>query len=591
MLAVRLIGPPALERDGVPVRAPRGRKAWALLAYVLLAERPPSRSRLAELLFGEADDPLGALRWTLAELRRALAAPGALRGDPVALALPAGVSVDVRERLLDADGELLEGMQLPGSPEFEAWLLVERRRVSGAVEALLRQAAVERLAGGGAGDAVGYAARAVARNPLEEGNHELLVRSLAAAGDRAGALRQVAAAEDVLRRELGIAPSPALREAAGDTATVGHTATVPALSGRPAALSQLEAGKAAIVAGAAEAGVRCLRRAVAEAEACGDHRLHGRALAALGSALVHAVRGRDGEGAIALRAAIELATIAADRATLVAAHRELGFVEVQAGRRETAHGWLAAAQELAGSDEEVAAVLGVRGMHACDAGDYPAAFAYFAESIERAARCGDDRQRAWSLSLLARAHLLRDERGQAAAALAECIDLARRQRWMAFLPWPQALRAELDLQAGDMDTAADGFEHAWALGCQVDDPCWEAVAARGLALLYAAKGDHEAAAGWYGEAAARCVRVPDRYQWIHGHVLDAAIGAALDRGDQRTARTLTGTLGTLAARCGLRELVVRAHLHAYRLGDRPALAAARLLGAGIDNPALARLLV
>jgi hypothetical protein len=40
----------------------RGRKAWALLTYVLLAGRQPSRRQLAELLFDEAEDPLGAVR-------------------------------------------------------------------------------------------------------------------------------------------------------------------------------------------------------------------------------------------------------------------------------------------------------------------------------------------------------------------------------------------------------------------------------------------------------------------------------------------------------------------------------------------------
>ena len=35
---------------------------------------------IAELLFGAADDPLGALRWTLADLRRALGTPHLLRG-------------------------------------------------------------------------------------------------------------------------------------------------------------------------------------------------------------------------------------------------------------------------------------------------------------------------------------------------------------------------------------------------------------------------------------------------------------------------------------------------------------------------------
>src|SRR5213596_949307 len=94
-LTIRLLGVPCLERDGTPVAGPRGHKAWALLAYVLLCRGLPSRQRLAELFFSEADDPLGSLRWNLAELRRALGQPDALRGDPVDLALEPGTEVDV----------------------------------------------------------------------------------------------------------------------------------------------------------------------------------------------------------------------------------------------------------------------------------------------------------------------------------------------------------------------------------------------------------------------------------------------------------------------------------------------------------------
>jgi len=335
----------------------------------------------------------------------------------------------------------------------------------------------------------------VARNPLEEGNHELVVRSLAMSGDRTAALRQIAVCEDILRRELDIEASGALREAAyaGTGSLMG-----PPLSGRAAAESQLEAGRAAIVAGAVEAGLQCLRRAVSEAARCRDAALQGRALAALGGALVHAARGRDEEGAVVLHEAIHLSTLASDRTTAVTAHRELGFIEVQAGRRSTVDTWLARAQALAETDEELGAVLGVRGMNASDLGDYPAAFDYLEESVDRSGRCDDHRQQAWSLSILARAHLLRAERSQATAALARSLDLVREQRWMAFLPWPQTLQAELDLHAGDVDRAAQGFERAWVLACQLNDPCWEGMAARGLGLLNTSRGDHIAAAKWLG---------------------------------------------------------------------------------------------
>lgn len=592
MLTIRLLGPPGIERDGRAVPPPRGRKSWALLSYLLLTQRPPTRKYLAGLLFSEADDPLGALRWTLAELRRALQAPDALTGDPVVTSLGEDVVVDVNclvaddeASLLDVGGELLEGLDLPSRPEFELWLLIERHRVSAAVEARLRQAAVARMATDRAEYAVEYAARAVALNPLDEGNHVLLVRSLAAAGDRAAALRQVAVCEDVLRRELGIKASAALREAA-----ILTSGSSPALNGRAAASSQLEAGRAAVSAGAVDAGLQCLRQAVAEATRCKDAALRARALTALGGALVHAVRGRDEEGAVLLQEAIHVASQVGDRATSVTAHRELGYVEVQAGRRLTGDMWLEKAQQRAETDEEFAAVLGVRGMNASDRGDYPAAFAYFGESIDRAASCGDHRQQAWSLALQARSHLLRAERSQAAAALKAAIQLTSQQRWTAFLPYPQALVAELDLNTGDLAAAADGFERSWELACQVNDPCWEGLAARGLGLLNASRGDHTAATTWLEEAVLRCNRVSDRYQWIRAHVLDTVITVALDHGDRERAAPMVASLASLSARCEMRELVVRAQLHRSRLGDPTALASARLLGADIDNPALSSLI-
>ena len=591
-----LLGPPAIQRDGRPARPPRGRKAWALLAYLLLADRPPSRRHLAELLFADADDPLGALRWSLAELRRALTAPGLFGGDPVATGLAPGLEADVLAlaaepadpaSLLGLEGELLEGVGVTAGPAFESWLVVERYRIAAVIEARLRHAALGLLAGGQAAAAVAYASRAVARNPLEEGNHELLVRCLAAAGDRPAALRQVAVCQDTLRRELGVEPSPALRDAAD--ASAGAPAGLP-VSGRAAVASQLEAGRAAIAAGAVQAGIDSLRRAVADADACADPALQGQALAALGGALVHAVRGRDEEGAVVLHEAIRLATQAGDGETAVTAHRELGFVEVQAGRRQTAEAWLARAEALAATDAQLASILGVRGMNASDSADYPAAFRHLRESVERAERGGDARQQAWSLSILARAHLLRDERSQAALALDRSLELVHEQRWMAFLPWPQALTGELELRAGRLDAAGERFEHAYALACQLGDPCWEGMAARGLGLLRATVGDHAKAAAWLEEAHVRCSRVSDRYQWIRGHVLDTMVAVAVDRHDHARAGRLVDGLAALAARGGMRELVVRAHLHRSRLGDPTALASARLLASSIDNPALARLL-
>jgi len=73
-------------------------------------------------------------------------------------------------------------------------------------------------------------------------------------------------------------------------------------------------------------------------------------------------------------------------------------------------------------------------------------------------------------------------------------------------------------------------------------------------------------------------------------VLDTMASFALDRGDEAQARRLVDALAALAARSDMREPVVRAQLHRGRLGDPAALASARMLAAGIDNPALTPLL-
>ena len=88
------------------------------------------------------------------------------------------------------------------------------------------------------------------------------------------------------------------------------------------------------------------------------------------------------------------------------------------------------------------------------------------------------------------------------------------------------------------------------------------------------------------EARTRCTRLPDRYVWMQGHVLDAAIQVELDAGMEGRAPQLIRALGALAARTEMRELVVRGLLHAARMGDGGALDSARMLAADIDNPAL-----
>ena len=586
-LVLRLLGPPEIEWDGVIVPPPRGHKAWAVLAYLVLTERPVSRTRLAALVFGDAEDPRGALRWTLAQLRRALGVAGGLGGDPVELGLPPATVVDVLALAAgETDpawvrGELLEGVDPGAGPEFDAWLLVERRRLAGVCEAVLRDEALGALAAGHPLEAAALASRAVTLNRFDDGAHELLVRCLARAG-QIGAAREHADACDVLfRRQLGRAPDPGVHRAAEE----GDAQTVPAGGDRAAAVGQLDAGRAAVDAGAVEPGVACLRQACTEARGVGEPALLARATAALGAALVHSVRGGDEEGAAVLHEALALAEAAADREIECKVCRELGFVAVQAGRGVSAGRWLGRAGALAVDDRERAAVLGVRGKALSDRAHYDAAIGLLWESVAAARRCGDVRQAAWSLAIIGRALVLRGEWEEAAEVLDHSLALVGEDGWVAFQPFPEALRAEAALRQGDRDRAMGLLDHAFALGCRIGDPCWEAMAARARGLGHEAAGERAAALACLRDAALRAVRVADPYVWMHAHCLDALAGVAIADAAP-DARTVVDQLERLAARGDMRELVVRAAVHRARLGDPSGLAAARVLGEAIDNPLL-----
>ena len=595
-LSIQLLGPPRIERDGVAVDAPRGHKPWGLLTYLVRTRAPSSRERLAGLLFPEADDPLGTLRWALSTLRRLLGEQVALAGDPLRLTLPAGtfVDVDVLSRgswvealaLPGLGHELLDGLAFRSSPGFENWLENERRHVAGTTASVLREAALALLARGEARAATDHAAQVVRLNPYDESSHVLLVRCLRAAGDPEGAARQVATCTELFERELGIEPSPALRAAA-----VAPAATAaPRVSGRAAVLAQVEAGEAAISAGAVDAGLARLRGAVASARAGDDPEALARALIGLGSALVHAARGTDEEGAAALHEGSRLAEEAGNRQLAATGVRELCWVQFLRGRYERAEASLARAADLArGSDEELAWVEVILGSCRSDVGDYEAAAELLRAAVTRSERAPSAHLTAFARTMLGRLHLLRGEHEEARRILDETLEYVGARGLTAFQPWPESFRAELDLLDGDVDAAEARLEHAFALGCQVGDPCWESVAARGLGLVAARRGDVARALELLVDAPTLCRRLPDTYLWIEAYGLDALCALALEQGAEGTGRWID-ELEAIAAGHGMRELLARATIYRARLGEPGALDAARSLAAQIDNPVLADLL-
>lgn len=453
-ITIRMLGSPEIS-DGDVVQRVRGKKTWALLARILLSERPVPRRQLAAELFPDADDPMGAVRWSLSQARGALGTSTSLVGDPVEPRLAPGIVVDVRQPDLGVDdvlavgGGLLDGVDGDWSPDFDMWLAVERARLESRLIGALHHEAEIAMARDDLDRATIAARELVRRAPLNESSHVMLVQALARAGETRTASDAVRTCERLFLTELGLEPTAALRDAARPTDRTGRTRVAPGASAR----ALLESGAAALDAGAIDAGVSCMRQAVARIEDGADKQLAATAWCALGSALVHSVRGADDEGRVALRRASELALDVGDRDTAISALTELGYADLLAGRRPQADANFSRATELvaeadvAAEDDPRCAILGFSALNVADWGDTPRALGRFREAIERSDAGGQRRPLIFALTLGARSLIDGGESVEAATWLNRADRLIADERWLSFRPLARCLQYELELAA------------------------------------------------------------------------------------------------------------------------------------------------
>ena len=592
-LIVQLLGRPRIDVDGAPAYRYRSRKSWALLAFLLLGERPPTRSQLASLLFAEADDPLRALRWCLAEIRRALGPAAVLDGDPVTIALPVGATVDVDvlvrghwSAAIELPGlgdDLLDGLALVHAEAFESWLLSERRRLAAATESILHEAALGHLARGELDRARDVAVRAALLSPLDENHQALLIRLYRLAGDDDAARRQYDAWASVAARELGVRPGAAVLLAMREgprPVREGESVSIRAVT---------EAGVAAVSAGALAAGVASFENAVGLADRSGvdSDRIHTRLV--LAEALIHTLGGLDEAGLTSLTEAERIAVANGDREGTARVRAEVGYVDFLRARYDRAERSLTQVLADQGSSPSVRAkAMTYLGSVASDRAEYPRAVALLQDAARASREVDEPRREAFALSMLGRVSLLRGDLVGAVELLRAASDLAERDHWLSFLPWPQALLGQAWLTLGDLDSATGALEQSFARACQIGDPCWEGISARGLALLAEARGEVDQAVAVLLDARARANRLADPYVWLDVHILDALCEIGRRRGHPLTA-SWAETMLDRASRTGMRELTVRAMLHGAAAGLPGDAAAAALIADDIESSVLGAL--
>lgn len=218
MWTVHLLQIPRLRRPDGSVDELE-RKTAALLA-VLAIDGPSGRSRLAGLLWPDATEERARanLRQLLLRLRK-LAGGDLVEGEPLRLAQ--AVSFDI-ERLETATAlgnepmtpSLLAGLEFDDCAELADWLADARERTRRLLVTTL-EAESERLERAGLhADALLFADRARAVDPLVERSQRRVMRLHTLLGDRAAALAAYRSCTEVLARQLGVGPDPETQELA-----------------------------------------------------------------------------------------------------------------------------------------------------------------------------------------------------------------------------------------------------------------------------------------------------------------------------------------------------------------------------------------
>jgi DNA-binding SARP family transcriptional activator len=557
---IKLLGKPAILGDDGEQSPVRGYQAWALLARAVLARQSLDRRTLAMELFADSADPLGALRWCLAALRKALNSSNYLTGDPIELKLPENTEVDVwmleQDKLAaDCMEPLLAGIEPQCGPEFSTWLLVERARFAALMDGKIRRETLRALAVQDHPQAIELASMAVGRDCFDEGAHVLLVKALSLSGAHNAALRHIEDTERLFQSELGTAPSQALRSAARLTVVSPPVG----VSAAAHVKSLLRSGAAALSAGAVDAGIESLRQAVHEAEQSADHHLHTTAMLELGKGLVYGVRGFDEEGSVLLRQCSEVAQERGYAKIAANALIELGYVEALAARRPSAEHYLHNALAFVSDSGDFAELHAVTAFNLIDWGKAGDGLEHCSTSLQYGQSSGSKRTKIWTLGMGARGQLAVGDLDCASTWLADSLSLIDEVNWVSFRPWPVALMAETRLRQGvDAAKVRVPLEEAYALSCQLRDPCWEAACARALAMTFTAEGDSAVALEWLDAAHRSCLRETDPFVSLSVEILADKVDAYKSLGRNDEAVALSREWVALAARAHMDAHVVRA---------------------------------
>lgn len=225
-LHIATLGQLSIQRDG-GVLSGSGTQPRRLALLALLAragDKGVPREKAMALLWPDADEERGrrAVTQALYALRRELGSEESIAGAKDLRLDPLLVSSDVWEfeRAVRAGeweaaaasygGPFLDGFSLPGAGDFERWVEGERAALAHAFARALEGAAEAAETRGDRAGAVQWWRRLAGHDPYNARIATRLMRALAAAGDRAGAVRHAAVYRALMDQELEMPPDPSV---------------------------------------------------------------------------------------------------------------------------------------------------------------------------------------------------------------------------------------------------------------------------------------------------------------------------------------------------------------------------------------------
>jgi DNA-binding SARP family transcriptional activator/TolB-like protein len=226
MLRLLTLGGVAIvdESGNSPGSGASQRRTLALLSVLAVAGSVGlTRDKLVGLFWPEADNERGrhALTQALYAARRGLQCDDLFIVNADVRLNDERIATDIGDfdalREIDPEravalyrGPFLDGFFFSGSADFEQWASGQRARIEGQVSRALEGLANRARAEGDPRRAADWWKRSAAISPLDSGVALQLMETLAASGDRAGALQYAATHTKLLRNELDLDPDPAV---------------------------------------------------------------------------------------------------------------------------------------------------------------------------------------------------------------------------------------------------------------------------------------------------------------------------------------------------------------------------------------------